>query len=67
MLFFCFDFQTRDDGDAHDAEMTAARWIAMFVVRLFGDAVARRVSHADVVFKLAMLSLQMLPCEVVVA
>ena len=27
-----FDFQTRDDGDAHDAEMTAARWIAMFHV-----------------------------------
>ena len=41
--------------------------IAMFVVRLLGDAVARRVSHADVVFKLAMLSLQMLSCEVVVA
>ncbi len=41
--------------------------IAMFVVRLFGDAVARRVSHADVVFKLAMVSLQMLFCEVVVA
>ena len=32
LLFFCFDFQTRDDGDAHDAEMTAARWIAMFHV-----------------------------------
>jgi hypothetical protein len=29
---FVFDFQTRDDGDAHDAEMTAARWIAMFHV-----------------------------------
>ena len=41
--------------------------IAMFVVRLFGDAVARRICHADVVFKLAMLSLQMLSCEVVVA
>ena len=41
--------------------------IAIFVVRLFGDAVARRVSHADVVFNIAMLSLQMLPCEVVVA
>ena len=41
--------------------------IAMFVVRLFGDAVARRVSHADVVFKLAMVSLPMIPCEVVVA
>ena len=32
LLFFCFDFQTRDDGDAHAAEMTAARWIAMFHV-----------------------------------
>jgi hypothetical protein len=41
--------------------------IAMFVVRLFGDAVARRLSHADVLFKLAMLSLQVLSCEVVVA
>ena len=41
--------------------------IAMFVVRLFGDAVARRVSHADVVFKPAMLSLQVLSCEVAVA
>ncbi len=41
--------------------------IAMFVVRLFGDAVARRVSHADVAFNIAMLSLQMLSCEVVVA
>ena len=41
--------------------------IAMFVVRLFGDAVARRVFHADVVFNIAMLSLQMLSCEVVVA
>ncbi len=38
--------------------------IAIFVVRLFGDAVARCVSprcvsHADVVFKIVMLSLQM--------
>ncbi len=41
--------------------------IAMFVVRLFGDAFARRVSHADVVLNIAMLSLQMLSCEVVVA
>ena len=32
VVIFCFDFQTRDDGDAHDAEMTAARWIAMFHV-----------------------------------
>ena len=41
--------------------------IAMFVVRLFGAAFARRVSHADVVFNIAMLSMQMLSCEVVVA
>ena len=39
--------------------------IAMFVVRLFGDAVARRVSHD--VFNIAMLFLQVLSCEVVVA
>ena len=30
--FFSFDFQVRGDGDAHDAEMRAARWIAMFHV-----------------------------------
>ena len=29
---FVFDFQVRGDGDAHDAEMRAARWIAMFHV-----------------------------------
>ena len=67
-----------DDGSALDCDVSrrvvchgcmccVVLMIAMFVVRLFGDAVARRVSHADVVFNIAMLSLQMLSCEVAVA
>ena len=67
-----------DDGSALDCDVSrrvvchgcmccVVLMIAVFVVRLFGDAVARRVSHADVVFNIAMLSLQMLSCEVVVA
>ena len=32
VVCFCFEFQVRGDGDGHDAEMRAARWIAMFHV-----------------------------------
>ena len=70
-FMFCFDFQKREDCDAHDAQIYRAcmccvvLMITFFVVRLFCDRVARRVSHGGVGFNMTMLSLRVVIVAIV--
>ena len=70
-VMFCFDFEMREDCDAHDAQIYHAcmccvvLMIAFFVVRLFCDRVARRVCHGGVGFNITMLSLRVVIVAIV--
>jgi hypothetical protein len=68
-VMFCFDFEMREDCDAHNAHHACmccvVFMITFFLVRLFCDRVARRVSHGGVGFNITMLSLRVVIVAIV--